>query len=53
MSALSEEPDECEKLEQIIETCMEMGSMDSNVDLQAVEYKIVRHFDRFQLRERG
>lgn len=53
LSALSEEPDECEKLEQIIETCMEMGSMDSNVDLQAVEYKIVRHFDRFQLRERG
>lgn len=51
LSALSEEPEECKKLEQILQNCMEIVSNNDNSDLQTIGYKVIRNFDKFQVRE--
>lgn len=51
LSALSEEPEECKKLEQILQNCMEIVPNNDNLDLQTIGYKVIRNFDKFQVRE--
>lgn len=51
VSALSKEPEECGKLEQILENCMETVSVNCDLDLQTTKYDIIRNFDKFQARK--
>lgn len=53
LAAMDEKQEEVEKLEQILLNCMEEVSVDCGMDLQVGEYKVIRNFDRFQVRECG
>lgn len=51
LSALSDELEECEKLEQILQNCLKSMTVSCDLEPQIVEHMIIRNFDKFQIRE--
>ena len=50
ISALSTAEEECEKLEIILQNCMEKTKKEDSIPLEMEQFKIKRNFDKFQMR---